>query len=140
MGSSLKSARFLLDSRLEDAARGDPDACYDLGMVYSSGAAGIGVDLIEAHKWFNLAAVGGSSAAQACRAEIAEGHDRARDRDRAEGGARLARHDEPARGLNVSEHPVSPSPAQAGAHARRLPLSGKRQLRCTGPRPMPGTS
>jgi len=72
MGSSLKSAQFLIDSRLADAARGDPDAYYDLGMVYSSGAAGIGVDLIEAHKWFNLAAVGGSEAAQACRSEIAE--------------------------------------------------------------------
>jgi TPR repeat protein len=72
MGSSLKSAQFLIDSRLADAARGDLDAYYDLGMVYSSGAAGIDVDLIEAHKWFNLAAVAGSEAAQACRSEIAE--------------------------------------------------------------------
>lgn len=72
MGSSLKSAQFLIDSRLADAARGDPNAYYDLGMVYSSGAAGIDVDLIEAHKWFNLAAVGGSEMAQACRSEIAE--------------------------------------------------------------------
>ncbi|WCM26711.1 hypothetical protein NDN01_22365 [Sphingomonas sp. QA11] len=72
MGSSLKSAQFLIDSRLADAARGDMDALYDLGMVYSSGAAGIDVDLIEAHKWFNLAAVAGSDAAQACRSEIAE--------------------------------------------------------------------
>lgn len=73
MGSSLKSAQFLIDSRLADAARGDMNACYDLGMVYSSGAAGIHIDLIEAHKWFNLAAVAGSEAAQACRSEIAEG-------------------------------------------------------------------
>jgi TPR repeat protein len=72
MGSSLKSAQFLIDSRLADAARGDSDACYELGMVYSSGSAGIDVDLIEAHKWFNLAAVAGSEAAQACRSEIAE--------------------------------------------------------------------
>jgi TPR repeat protein len=57
---------------MADAARGDIDAYYDLGMVYSSGAAGIDVDLIEAHKWFNLAAVAGSEAAQACRSEIAE--------------------------------------------------------------------
>ncbi len=42
MGSSLKSARFLIESRLRDAARGDANACYDLGMVYSSGADGIG--------------------------------------------------------------------------------------------------
>lgn len=72
MGSSLKSARFLIDSHIADAARGNTDACYELGMVYSSGTAGIDVDLIEAHKWFNLAAVAGSEAAQTCRAEIAE--------------------------------------------------------------------
>lgn len=72
MGSSLKNAQFLIDSRLADAGRGDPDAYYELGMVFSSGAAGIGVDLIEAHKWFNLAAVAGSEAAQVCRSEIAE--------------------------------------------------------------------
>ncbi|WP_213981143.1 hypothetical protein [Sphingomonas sp. dw_22] len=72
MGNSLRSARFLIESRLRDAARGDADACFDLGMVYSSGADGVGIDLVEAHKWFNIAAVTGSSAAQLCRAEIAE--------------------------------------------------------------------
>ena len=72
MGTTLKNAQFLVESRLADAARGDVNACYDLGMVYSSGAAGIDVDLIQAHKWFNLAAVAGSEAAQACRSEIAE--------------------------------------------------------------------
>ena len=72
MGNSLKSARFLIESRLADAARGDTQACYDLGMVYSSGASGIDIDLIQAHKWFNLAALSGSEAAQQCRAEIAE--------------------------------------------------------------------
>jgi hypothetical protein len=41
-------------------------------MVYSSGSAGIGVDLIEAHKWFNLAAVAGSEIAKDCRRDIAE--------------------------------------------------------------------
>lgn len=30
------------------------------------------IDLIEAHKWFNLAALGGSEEGQAMRAEIAE--------------------------------------------------------------------
>jgi TPR repeat protein len=72
MGSSLGSTRFLIESRLRDAACGDADACYDLGMVYASGAQGMGVDLIEAHKWFNLAALSGSSDAQMCRAEVAE--------------------------------------------------------------------
>ena len=71
MGNSLKSAQFLIESRMREAARGDADALYDLGMVYASGAQGAVVDLIEAHKWFNLAAMSGSSAAQACRAEVA---------------------------------------------------------------------
>ena len=72
MGVSLKHTQFLIESRLAAAARGDADACYDLGMVYSSGASGVGIDLIEAHKWFNLAAVAGSESAMACRSEIAE--------------------------------------------------------------------
>jgi TPR repeat protein len=72
MGNSLRSARFLVESRLRDAARGDAKACFDLGIVYSSGAEGIDVDLVEAHKWFNIAAVSGSERAQECRAEIAE--------------------------------------------------------------------
>lgn len=72
MGNSIKSARFLIESRLAEAARGDSDALYDLGICYSTGTAGVAIDLVEAHKWFNLAAVSGSAAAQACRAEIAE--------------------------------------------------------------------
>jgi TPR repeat protein len=72
MGHSLKAAAFLIESRMRDAARGDHDACFDLGMAYSSGSGGIDIDLVEAHKWFNLAALGGSVRAQECRAEIAE--------------------------------------------------------------------
>jgi TPR repeat protein len=72
MGSSLKSAEFLIESRLREAARGDLDAYYDLGIVYSTGANGLDIDLIEAHKWFNLAAVRGHEAAQYCRSEVAD--------------------------------------------------------------------
>ena len=72
MGNSFKSANFLMDSRLADAARGDADALYDLGMAYSSGSGGIEVDLIEAHKWFNLAALNGSEAATMRRADISD--------------------------------------------------------------------
>jgi len=73
MGNSLKSAQFLIDSRLRDAARGNWDACYELGIVYSTGAGGVDIDLIEAHKWFNLAASrGGHAEAQYCRADIAD--------------------------------------------------------------------
>jgi uncharacterized protein len=72
MGNSLKSATFLIESRLAEAALGDPDTLYELGIAYSTGSRGVDVDLVEAHKWFNLAAVAGSSEAQECRAEIAD--------------------------------------------------------------------
>jgi TPR repeat protein len=72
MGSSYKSASFLIESRLADAARGDCNACFDLGIAYSSGAGGLDVDLVEAHKWFNLAALAGNVRGQECRAEISE--------------------------------------------------------------------
>ena len=73
MGNSLKSATFLVQSRLaEAAAMGDADALYELGVAYSTGTHGMDVDLIEAHKWFNLAALNGSREAQQCRADISE--------------------------------------------------------------------
>ncbi len=72
MGSSLKAATFLIETRLAEAAGGDADALYELGVAYSTGTAGIDVDLVEAHKWFNLAALNGSSRGQECRAEIAD--------------------------------------------------------------------
>ena len=72
MANSLKSAAFLIESRIADAARGNTDAYYDLGIAYSTGTEGVDVDLIEAHKWFNLAALSGSELAKDCRAEIAE--------------------------------------------------------------------
>jgi hypothetical protein len=72
MAHSLKSAAFLIESRVADAAMGDVEALYELGVVYSTGTEGVGVDLIEAHKWFNLAALSGSCLAQQCRAEIAD--------------------------------------------------------------------
>ncbi|HYZ48259.1 MAG TPA: hypothetical protein VE567_05125 [Sphingomonas sp.] len=72
MGSSYKSAAFLIESRLADAARGDPDACFDLGIAYSSGAGGLDIDLVEAHKWFNLSALAGRMRGAECRAEVAE--------------------------------------------------------------------
>jgi uncharacterized protein len=72
MASSFKSAAFLIESRMADAASGDAKALYELGIAYSSGSGGIDVDLVQAHKWFNLAAVSGDTHAQECRAEISE--------------------------------------------------------------------
>jgi uncharacterized protein len=68
---SQKSAEFLIRSRLNDAEKGNVDALFDLGVAYSTGRGGVTVDLIEAHKWFNLAALSGSTRGQECRAEIA---------------------------------------------------------------------
>ena len=68
---SHKSAEFLIRSRLVDAERGDVDALFELGVTYSTGRGGVSVDLIEAHKWFNLAALSGFTRGQQCRAEIA---------------------------------------------------------------------
>ena len=59
MANSLKSAQYLIESRLLDAARGDANAYFDLGIAFSTGSGGVDVDLIQAHKWFNLAALGG---------------------------------------------------------------------------------
>ena len=56
---SQKSAEFLIRSRLADAESGDVDALFELGVTYSTGRGGVAVDLIEAHKWFNLAALVG---------------------------------------------------------------------------------
>jgi uncharacterized protein len=67
---SEKSAEFLIRSRIADAEGGDVDALFDLGVAYSTGRGGVQVDLVEAHKWFNLAALSGCTRGQQCRAEI----------------------------------------------------------------------
>lgn len=54
---------------VEHAANGD--VLFDLGMMFSTGRNG-SVDLIAAHKWFNLAALKGRVDAIALRREIAE--------------------------------------------------------------------
>ena len=54
---------------VEMAANGD--VLFDLGMMFSTGRNGT-VDLIAAHKWFNLAALKGRVDAIALRREIAE--------------------------------------------------------------------
>lgn len=48
-----------------------PEDCFDLGMIHSAGA-GVPVDLIQAHKWFNIAASRGHNDAERLRREIAE--------------------------------------------------------------------
>ena len=57
---------------LAAAADGDIEAYYDLGVAYSTGSSGAACDMIEAHKWFNLAASQGHEAAAWCRADISD--------------------------------------------------------------------
>lgn len=71
MANGFRNAQFLLETRLADAAQGNPDACFELGVAYSSGTDGVDVDLIQAHKWFNLGAMSGDERSQQCRADIA---------------------------------------------------------------------
>ena len=65
-------AEGLIGRWLAGAGRGDAGACYDLGVAFSTGSNGAPCDLIEAHKWFNLAAARGHEEAAHCRADISE--------------------------------------------------------------------
>lgn len=47
------------------------DVLFDLGMMFSTGRSDM-VDLVAAHKWFNLAALKGRVDAVPLRREIAE--------------------------------------------------------------------
>ncbi len=69
---NVKGVDMLVAKCLAAAARGDTSAYFDLGVVFSTGGHGVEADLIEAHKWFNLAAVQGHEDAAFCRADISE--------------------------------------------------------------------
>ena len=65
-------ARLDFSSRdtIEFAAQGgQPDALFELGLIYCTGRDGT-VDLVQAHKWFNLAAMRGSEEAKQYRLEL----------------------------------------------------------------------
>ena len=66
------AADALVASCLAAAGGGDPGAYYDLGIAFSTGSHGAQCDLVEAHKWFNLAAVDGHEEAAQCRADISD--------------------------------------------------------------------
>lgn len=70
--ADLEAEDLLVANCLAAAAQGDVSAYFDLGVAYSTGSHGASCDLIEAHKWFNLAAVGGHEEAPTCRAEVAD--------------------------------------------------------------------
>jgi hypothetical protein len=62
---------FDLDSAIPVTATAIPDVLFERGLYWSSGRSGV-VNLIAAHKWFNLAALKGRSDAVEMRREIAE--------------------------------------------------------------------
>lgn len=57
---------------LADAVAGDTSALFNLGVAYSTGSNGVDCDLVEAHKWFNLAASRGHEDAAFCRADVSD--------------------------------------------------------------------
>lgn len=67
-----EGANLIIAECLAAAAEGDASAYFDLGVIYSTGSHGAGTDLIEAHKWFNLAASRGHEEAAWCRADVSE--------------------------------------------------------------------
>ena len=59
-----------LDSALPVAETAIPDVLFERGLYWASGRSGV-VNLVAAHKWFNLAALKGRSDAISLRREVA---------------------------------------------------------------------
>lgn len=57
---------------LAAASNGDTSALFDLGVAFSTGSSGVHCDLVEAHKWFNIAASRGHEEAGHCRSDISD--------------------------------------------------------------------
>ena len=62
---------FDLDTATPMDASALSDVLFERGLYWASGRAGV-VNLIAAHKWFNLAALKGRGDAIAARREVAE--------------------------------------------------------------------
>jgi hypothetical protein len=60
-----------LDTAVPVDATAIPDVLFERGLYWSSGRSGV-VNLVAAHKWFNLAALKGRVDAIAMRREVAE--------------------------------------------------------------------
>ncbi len=71
MGMSEKAHGLLQLCKAEDIRKGGARAYYDLGVAYSMGRGDVEIDLVQAHKWFNLAAMAGIRQAQEDRAFVA---------------------------------------------------------------------
>jgi hypothetical protein len=62
---------FDLDNAAPVEASAIPDVLFERGLYWASGRSGV-VNLVAAHKWFNLAAVKGRADAIRLRREVAE--------------------------------------------------------------------
>jgi uncharacterized protein len=62
---------FDLDTATPVQASAIPDVLFERGLYWASGRSGV-VNLVAAHKWFNLAAVKGRNDAMQMRREVAE--------------------------------------------------------------------
>jgi uncharacterized protein len=60
----------VLEASDSATAGGTPDALFELGLMYCAGRD-VELDLVSAHKWFNLAAMRGNEDAKRYRMEIA---------------------------------------------------------------------
>jgi uncharacterized protein len=60
-----------LDRAIPVDATAIPDVLFERGLYWSSGRSGV-VNLVAAHKWFNLAALNGHTDALLRRREVAE--------------------------------------------------------------------
>ncbi|MEX0342790.1 MAG: hypothetical protein AB3N06_09390 [Erythrobacter sp.] len=67
-----KEASALVARCLAAYEGGSIDALYDLGVAFSTGSHGTVCDMIEAHKWFNIAASKGHEEASWCRADVSD--------------------------------------------------------------------
>ena len=59
-----------LDTAIPVEATAIPDVLFERGLYWASGRSGV-VNLVAAHKWFNLAALKGRADAIAMRREVA---------------------------------------------------------------------
>jgi hypothetical protein len=63
--------QFDLETAMPVEATAIPDVLFERGLYWASGRSGV-VNLVAAHKWFNLAALKGRVDAIAMRREVAE--------------------------------------------------------------------
>ena len=63
--------RDFINKQIRRAEGGTPEEQYRAGLLFATGD-GVPIDLVTAHKWFNLAAMNGVIEARESRAEISQ--------------------------------------------------------------------